>query len=261
MKIKLAVCAVIALLAVPSVSYARWGTEFTGSSWKMDGKEFIKSMNAYKALAQAFGLGMSGKVTQGKLGGAAGFFVEGNSRFRLGAAAGYGVMPPVSAKLSLTGAFTGTESIENKITYVPLDLYLKYISEGGKFSLFGGGGANYVMASTDYKATYSGGVTKAVFTQKKVIPHVQAGCEWFLSKGISLSFGAKYLFSAVLDNLTGKVTDGGVDQGKNRMIMSKDPAYGEFFDYTSVPLASDERPFKYDLSGLRANFGLRIYFN
>ena len=51
MKIKIAVCAVMALLAAPSVSDARWGTEFTGSSWKMDGKEFIKNMQAFRAFA------------------------------------------------------------------------------------------------------------------------------------------------------------------------------------------------------------------
>ena len=118
-----------------------------------------------------------------------------------------------------------------------------------------------MMASTDYKFTGSGGETKAVFTQKKVLPHVQAGCELFLAKWISLNIGAKYLFSAVLDNLTGKVTDGGVDQGKNRLIMMDAAPYGEEFGYTSGPLASGERPFKYDLSGLRANIGLHIYFN
>ena len=262
MKIKIAVCAVMVLLAAPAVSAARWGTEFVGSSWKMDGKEFIKTMNTYKAIATDYpGLGMTGEVAQGKLGGAAVFFVEGNSRFRLGLAAGYGVMPTVSGRLDLTGGWNGHLDIENKITYVPLDLYFKFTSKGGKFSLSGGGGADYVMAGTDYKDVYSGGVDKGTFTQKKVMPHVQAGCELFLAKWLSLNVGAKYLFSAVLDNLNGKVMEGGVDKGKNRLIMTKDPTYGDYFGYTAAALASDERPFKYDLSGLRANLGLRIYFN
>lgn len=259
-----AVCAVLALFLAPSVSNARWGTEFTGSSWTMDGKEFMTSLKTYKAYSAANpGFGMTGEVTEGKLGGAASFFMEGNSRTRLGLAAGFGSMPAVSAKLNLTGSWSGNINIENKITYIPLDLYLKHVSEKGKFSLFGGGGADYIMAKTEYKANDTGGAAKGTFTQKKVMPHVQAGCELFLAKWISFNISAKYLFGAVLDKMTGKVTEAGVDKGENILIMTKDPVYGEYFGYkkTSIALASDERAFKYDLSGLRANVGLRIYFN
>lgn len=256
-----AACAVLALFLAPSVSNARWGTEFTGSSWKMDGKEFLTSLNSVHDAAAAFPTAMTGKVTQGRVGGAASFFMEGNSRTRLGFALGYGSMPRATLRVDVP-AVPFNINLESEIAYIPVDLYLKHVSEKGKFTLYGGGGADYVMASTEYKG-YDGNDIKATLTQKKVVPHVQAGFELFLSKAISFNFGAKYLFSAVLDNLKGKATYGGVDQGKARLIMdsNKMSPYGDFVSLTTDPLASYERPFKYDLSGLRANVGLRIYFN
>ena len=269
-----AVFAVMALLFAPSVSNARWGTEFTGESWTMDGKDFIKVINSYKAYAVVDGFSVAGKTTQGKLGGAAKFFVEGSSRFRLGGAAGFGMMPELSGKFSTWGYginegsnINNDVNFENKITYVPVDLYFKYNSKGGRFSLFGGGGADYVMAKTDIEyIDYDYGTNaleKLAFTQKKVMPHVQAGCELFLAKSISLNFSAKYLFSAVLDNLTGHVDVIGMSADKYRIIMGDRSPYGEelLLKKTSDPLVSGERPFKYDLSGLRANVGFRIYFN
>ena len=258
----------MALLFMPNISNARMGLEFTGESWKMDGKEFITDMNAEKADAIDHGYAMTGKVTQGKMGGVAKFFMEGNSRFRLGIAVGYGVMPTVSYKLTNTygpGNFDN-ENFQNKTTYIPMDLYFKLTSKSGKFSLFGGGGADYVTAKTvsEVEWLWTGGswLSKGTFTQKKMMPHVQAGCEVFLAKWISLNLSAKYLFSAILNNLTGNLTVNGVNQGKHRLIMYDYPPYGQeiWFDPTSAPLPSGDRPFKYDLSGLRANVGLKFYF-
>ena len=269
MKNKITICTVMALLLMPHISNARVGLEFTGESWKMDGKEFITDMRAERADAIANGYDMTGKVTQGKLGGAAKFFLEGNSRFRLGISAGYGVMPTVSYKLmeSDNTGWAWNADFINKITYIPVDLYFKHTSESGGFSLFGGGGADYVMASTDLKSedlnsgfpNYS---ATATFTQKKVMPHVQAGCEVFLAKWISINLSAKYLFSAILDNLTGRITVNGADQGRHRLVMTDYPPYGQEIsvDPTSAPLPAGDRPFKFDLSGLRANVGLKIYF-
>jgi len=243
----------------------RWGIEFTGQGWTMDGKEFLNDMNTWDAVTTDFGLGMTGKVASGRLGGAASLFVEGNSLFCMGAAVGYGVMPAVSSKLRLTGISSYLNmDLNNELTYIPGVLYLKYTSEGGKFSLFGGGGADYVMASTNYQQEEPGYLVKATFTQKKVMPHVQAGFELFLTEGISFNLNAKYLFNAVLDNLTGNLTVNGAAWGKYRMIMDGNSfsPYGDVvgFSKTSNPLVSGERPFKYDLSGPRTNVSLRVYF-
>ncbi len=263
MKNKIAIFAVVALLFAPAVSNARWGTEFTGASWTMDGKEVTTLMHTYQAVAAFSSWSMAGKVTEGKLGGSASLFIEGNSRVRLGGSIGYGAMPDVMLKIRVTSGPSPIINLDmiNKTTYIPVDLYLKGVSKSGKFSLFGGGGADYVIAKSDYDE-WSGSTVKGSFSQKKLVPHVQAGGELFLAKWISLNVSAKYLFSAVLDNLTGGVSGSGYSAGKRRLTMQK-WSLGEVTNYplTSSPLAANERPFKYDLSGLRANVGLKIYFN
>lgn len=259
MKNKIILYSAFALLFAPAVSNARWGTDFTGQMWTMDGKELNTTMHSY----QASGANITGKVSEDKFGGAARLFVEGNSRFRLGAAVGFGVMPAVIGESRETYSGGATyRGIENRTTYIPADLYLKYTSEGGKFSLFGGGGADYVMASSEYKLSYNGGGEAGTFTQKKIMPHVQAGCELFLAKWLSVNVGAKFLFSAILDNLTGSMTGSGVAPGKYRMTMKR-WSNGEEPDFTltTTPFAANERAYKYDYSGLRANIGLRMYFN
>lgn len=243
----------------------RWGIEFAGQGWTTDGKEFLEDMNTWDAITTDYGFGMIGKGTSGRLGGAASFFVEGNSLFCMGAAVGYGVMPAVSSKLRVTSSSSYfTRDIDNKTTYILGVLYLRYTSKGGKFSLFGGGGADYVMASTDFKYEEPGYLVKATFTQKKVMPHVQAGFELFLTGGISLNISIKYLFSAVLNKLTGNLTENGKALGKYKMIMDGNsfPSYGEtvWVSKASDPLVSGNRSFKYDLSGPRTNVSVRIYF-
>ena len=266
MKDKIAICVMMAVFSVPTVTHAmRWGTDFVGSQWTMDGKDFRESLNNLQVTADIYGYALTKKLTQGNLGGTASLFVEGNSRLCLGTALGYGVMPSVSVKYGITNSL-GTHidfALVNKTVYIPLDLYLKYTTRSGKFSLSGGGGADYVMARTDFSDVFSDGAwIKASFTQKKVVPHVQAGCELFLAKWISLSLGVKYLFSAVLDNLRGNVVINGGSKKKSILIMHVTPPVGQFIGYreTSKPPAAGDRPLKYDLSGVRANFGLRVYF-
>jgi hypothetical protein len=70
--------------------------------------------------------------------------------------------------------------------------------------------------------------------------------------------GVKYVFSGVLDNLTGNVYEDGEYMGKNRLFMSN----GQYLDLqkTSEALAPRDRKFKYDFSGLCINIALRAYF-
>jgi hypothetical protein len=99
---------------------------------------------------------------------------------------------------------------------------------------------------------------EGTFTQNKVVPHVQAGAEWYMCKWLALDAGVKYVFSGVLDNLTGNVNEDGEYMGKNRLIMSN----GQDLDWqkTSEAIALGDRKFKYDFSGLRINIALRAYF-
>ncbi|MDO8806475.1 MAG: hypothetical protein Q7R35_18850 [Elusimicrobiota bacterium] len=118
-------------------------------------------------------------MEENNVGGSAGFFMEGNSLVRLGLSAGYGVMPVVFSQHRLTYAsgYKNTE-LDTKTTYVPVDLYLKLGTEGGGASFFLGGGGDFVTSISEYRVNNTNGTDyqeKATFTQKKMIPHAQAG--------------------------------------------------------------------------------------
>ncbi len=197
-----------------------WGTEFTGSSWKMDGEDFVTSAKSWANYMNTYENGASAKVTQYKLGGQAIIFAEGESRLRFGVSMGYGVMPTVS--YDYTSPPDWTYNFENKTTYIPFDLYLKYKHDNSKLSFFAGGGADYIMANTKLNTEGTDGDKEhGTFTQKKFVPHIQTGGEWFILKRLSLNMGVKYIFSAVLDNLKGSITDS-VGTQKGKLIMDDD---------------------------------------
>lgn len=257
----------------------RWGAEFSGSFWEMDGDDFGKAaVNGRRS-------GETVKLSQYKQGGSAVFFIEGSSQFRFGFSAGYGVMPSVSYHTfkQYSNFFSPYYSsgywrtkLSNETRYVPLDVYMKYEGRGGAFSFFAGGGADYLMARTTYDYYSSSTsddpaftpvqhIRKGEFTRNKIVPHAQAGFELFFSESLSVNVGAKYLFSAALDGLTGKITrDGVVDPEKRRLALADDsPPDQEYyiaFRPVSQPLGSGDRLLRYDYSGLRANLALRFYF-
>lgn len=257
----------------------RWGAEFSGSLWEMDGDDFVKAaVNDRRS-------GETVKVAQYKHSGSAVIFMEGSSRFRFGLSAGYGVMPSVSYHTSeIYSSFSSPYhyneywrvKISNETRYVPLDVYMKYEGRGGTFSFFAGGGADYLMARTTYDYYFSNTsdnpaftrvqhMGKGEFTRNKIVPHAQAGFELFLSESLSVNVGAKYLFSAALDDLTGKITwDGVADPDKRRLVMADDtPPNKEYYialRRASQPLGSGDRLLKYDYSGLRVNIALRFHF-
>lgn len=257
--------AAVLLFAAQSARAMRLGAEFSGTSWKMDGKDLGKDL-AYRP-ANSLG---SADLKQDSSGMEAQLFIEGSSAFRLGLAAGYGRMPKV-AYTTMSGAYSGFMDqgvLENEASYVPVDLYLKYKKEGGKFSLSAGAGGDFLTARTKVNDNLDGSGNpqannhKGTFEQKKFVPHAQAGAEFFLFKWLSLSVRAKYLFSAVLDDLKGNVKGTGAPAGDSRLIMVRSGS-GEYLDYQGAgqALTAQQRPFRYDFSGLRATVGLRVYFH
>ena len=265
MKNRTVFCAAMVLLLAASAAHAmRLGMEFSGTSWKMDGKDLARDM-AYR-VANSLG---SAELKQEKSGVQAQIFLEGSSAFRLGLAAGYGRMPKV-AYTTMSGGYSSFMDqgvLENVASYVPVDLYLKYKKEGGKFSLSAGAGADFITALTRISDNLDGSGNpqanhhSGTFTQKKAVPHAQAGAEWFIFKWLALNVRAKYLFDGVLDELRGDVNGPGAPAGDSRLIMVRGGS-GEYLDYQGAgqALSSGQRPFRYDFSGLRATVGLRVYF-
>lgn len=248
------------LVPVPNGYALEWGTEFVGSSWKMDNKEFATSANNWINYGTKYGFPVSAKTTRESVGGQLSVFVEGGAVVRFGGAIGYGVMPDVSYEMTNTNLSTYDEweKFTNTTKFIPLDLYVKY--NVGKLHVSAGAGADYIMAKTEYDSRdyISGTEQSGTFKQNKFVPHLQAGGEWRVLKWLSLSVSAKYLFGAVLDNLKGNFDN---TAGEYKLIMDDD-GEGYWADFEG-PLgsAANGRPFKYDYSGLRLNAGLRIYFN
>ncbi len=265
MKNRIILCSVFALLFAPVVSQARWGLDLSAANWEMDAEDHTTNVNTLTRAWAASGYALSSKVDPVTYGLEAKVFMEGNAPFRLGISVGVGLMPEVVSNFHARQGLSYNDLyLENRTNYIPVELYAKYASKGGKFSIFAGGGANYLMASTEYKVESTGNYwEKGTFEQSKTIPHARAGCEFFLAKWLALNVGVKYVFSGVLDNLTGKMSaSSGGGPGEYRMIMFRNPTYGEYMDarLTSAGLAAGERPFQYDYSGLRLNAGLRVYF-
>lgn len=266
MKHRIVLCAAAALLlAAPAAHAMRLGIDLSGTNWKMDGKDLGRDM-AYRA-ANSPG---SAELKQDKSGMEALLFVEGSSPFRLGLAAGYGRMPKVTYTTMSGGysAFMDQGVLENETTYLPVDLYLKYKKQDSRFSLSAGAGADFITARTKVSDNLDGSGNpqannhRGTFKQSKMVPHAQAGAEWFIFKWLSLNVRAKYLFGGVLDELKGNVNGPGAPAGDSRLIMVQGGS-GEYLDYQGAGqgLASGQRPFKYDFSGLRATIGLRVYFH
>ncbi|MDP2866197.1 MAG: hypothetical protein Q8O90_08135 [Elusimicrobiota bacterium] len=265
MKSKKVLSITAALLLAVSVSHAmRWGAEFTGTNWKMDTTDLGKDLDYRKLNGTTGELGKKSVIAK-----SAAIFMEGGSKWRLGFSAGFGSMSNhvyTTVNPSYTN-FMDRGVLENEVSYIPVSLYLKYKPENSRFSLSGGGGADYITASTKIQDDLDGSgnpqanTHKGTFTQKKIVPHVQAGAEWFMFKWLSLNVSAKYLFSAVFDDLTGNLSGSGVSAGKQKLIMSQ-AAGGERISFSpaSAALASGDRPFRYDFSGARINAALRIYF-
>lgn len=258
--------AVLVLLLTATVSHAlRWGAEFSGVAGKLDGRDLSKDM-AYQTANPGGGENFGGDLKQDKSASLVRLFLEGRAKWSLGLAAGFGIMPKMTYT-TWSGnytAFMDQGVFDGKASYIPVDLYLKYKPQDSKFSLSGGAGADYITASAkvrdalDGYGNPTGASHEGTFTQKKLVPHVQGGAEFFVFKWLSLNVGAKYLFSALFDDLTGNMTVGGSSSGKHRLIM-----VGEKLEASpaAVPLVSGERPFRYDFSGLRVSAGLRVYFN
>ncbi len=249
MKNRIAAYVMLLLPLVPPAAHAETsGMEFSGAVWTMDGADFGKD-KAWQKASMFPGDTASFKIKRDKIGGAISVFTESEKRFGFGTSLGYGLMPQVSYKVDFGG--TGY-TLTNKTSCIPLEVYLKFRPEYGEYRLFAGVGADYIMAKTDAVSTLSYLYGKDSFTQNKIVPHVSAGGEWFVNKSLSINAGAKYFFFGVLDKLRNH---------KERLVMAED-ADGEHLRIraASGPLASDERPFKYDFSGLRFNIALRLYF-
>lgn len=261
MKNRIIICAAAALLLAPAVSHARWGLEGGAILGSVDDEDLVRNLRYTRIAAPAAGYNMAGdEVTKNGADGSASLFVEGNAPFRLGFAVGYGRLPEISSRIHLrSGSAFYDMEFDSEFQMLQADLYMKYASKGGRFSVYGGGGVSHTEISSGYGTRSNSGGVGATFRQTKLVPQAKAGMEVFLTKWLSLNVGVRMLFGAVFDDLKGDVMEYGTNKPDQRLIMKR-TADGEYIDYTSNALSANERPFKYDLGGVHGSAGLRIYF-
>jgi len=91
------------------------------------------------------------------------------------------------------------------------------------------------------------------FKQSKLVPHADAGIEWYISKRFALGVNFAYLFGAKFDQLKGTVN------GTDAQLYTLPRTVGrELVTSASRPSGSDN--YCQDYTGVRGDISLRYYF-
>ncbi len=216
------------LFSLPLRAYAGWGVGVNAGFRKMDAAEYQKEANYMKTVGFTSG---SSKITQGLLSPDVNLFYETapNSGLSYGLSAGFGKAAGVKLeeKFSFSGT-NGTRKIENTTTAIPASFYIKIKSDDKPYAFFGGAGFDLLSLKTTYKMQFSGTDTSGVFEKNKVVPNIAAGGEYYLTKNLSAGLNFKYMFSAKIKDLRGKV-----DGVNSKLIMSNNEIIWNFWNYSA----------------------------
>ena len=118
-----------------------------------------------------------------------------------------------------------------KTMYIPATAYYKYAPEDSAFNFWAGGGVSFM------KVTYTSLGSTSDYTQNKIVPHLDAGTEWNMSKHFGLGLNLGYLFGAKFDDLR--------NADDSRALMYDTPG---------------NSPMSVNNEGLRGDISLRYYF-
>lgn len=188
----------------------------------------------------------SGELTTNNLVYGAEMFFETAGEKRFGLSLGINGMGKNEMDVTVDG---DNEKLEADALTVPVTLYWKYQPANRNWALKLGAGADYMRAKTTTKDS----VATVDYTQSKIVPHVDAGAEWFISKSFSLGFDLAYLFGAKFDELKGSYN--GVDYQLYTIPQSVGSAIAA---RTVKPAGSNA--YVQDYTGIRGNIALRYYF-
>ncbi len=237
---------------------AWWGYAVNAGPWKPDTGDMQTELNT-RSLANT---PAGGSIYRDNGAGDLTFFMETNAEWRLGISLGYGLMAQAGLHESFSSAPVDSAlKIDSRTAYFPLTLYGKYKPADKPYSLWLGGGLDWILADSDVMFDDSGSknIVKT-FSSQVITPSVSGGAEWFISKHISLGITGKYVFSARADEMIAELTAAPY-VGSYKMIM-RGGAGGDrvAFIPQGQALASNERLFGYDYGGFRAALQLRAYF-
>ena len=235
---KIIVMAVLAAL-LPASSFAYWGIGLKGGAVnnKSDDMENEKSYMD--------NIGSSYSATLEKLGGRGGLelFLEGNGASRMGLSVGLELIR--DGKLNVADGY----HITPHASAIPMTLYWKHKSEGSSLALWFGAGAAYIDTQTKYDMTHS----NIYFFQNKIVPHADAGIEWYVFRNVSLGVNLGCLFGAKFDALKAR------ENGTDVQLYTAPRAVGREIIYAAAKPAG-AASYSQDYSGLRGELALRVYF-
>lgn len=230
---------------------AWWGYSVNAGLWRPDNSD----MKAELASRLAGNTPAAGSVYRDTGAGDLTFFMETNKELRFGFSLGYGLMAQAGLRENYTVSAPADSALklDSRTAYFPLAVYGKYKPQDKPYSVWLGGGCDWIMADTDVMAEQAGAAKiDKTFSAQLVAPEISGGAEWFLCRNIALGFTAKYVFDARTGAMTVALAD-----GNYKMIMRGGSVA---FIPEQQALASGESLYGYDYGGFRAQLALRAYF-
>jgi len=236
-----AVCCLLSVCA--GYAAAEWGLGAKGGVMSYDKKQLQGEMDYNLSLNNTY----SGELTSTPLYGGFEAFYETKGTDKLGVSVGFIAL----GKTSLDQTYTGSayKNFENNAISVPVTIYWKRMV-ADNLAIRLGGGADWMRAKAH--VSDNTGVDLEL-TQSKVVPHVDAGAEWFLSKNISLGVNLGFLFGAKFDSLKGSMN------GQDYQLYSVSKPVGNLIGLATSQPAGTEN-YAIDYNGLRGDIALRVYF-
>ena len=240
---------------LPAVSFAYWGIGVKGGATPVNYNDLDNNM---KYQASIGNVPDSDKTSKTNYFSGGELFFEGNSETRVGLSIGYKAI--AQARRAVTIFSHGTfpkvsrgDSIRSFAEEVPAILYLKHKAKDSSVALWLGAGAEHMKATTciwtgDGYTNTAG--SEICYTQNKIIPHADAGIEWYMFKNISLGINAAYLADGKFDKL--KAEDGA------RLYIVPHAVGAQIVPSGSKPAGAGN--YAQDYSGLSGELTLRVYF-
>ncbi|MDD4003668.1 MAG: hypothetical protein PHW69_00505 [Elusimicrobiaceae bacterium] len=227
--------------------FAYWGIGLKAGAVTASDTDFQKEVDYWASASSNYSSELT--TNNGFLGAELFFETEGPSR--LGVSLGLNSISEIKLEESIPNS-AGT--LKASAQSFPITVYWKLKAEDSSFAYRLGGGADIMSACTNMAT--SGSASSNIntdFKQTKLVPHLDAGAEWYISKRFALGVNIAYLFGARFDKMKGTVS--GSD---SQLYTVPQPVGRQIVASSSQPSGSDN--YSQDYTGVRGELALRYYF-
>jgi len=219
-------------------AFAYFGAGVTAGSVQTDKSDLDNEMSYFSSVSPSY----SGSIEDNNSVFGAEAFYETSGINRFGVSLGYKGIAANKLNQTIIGQVA---DIKANAKSVPINLYWKYQPEDSKFAFRLGGGADIMTAKT----TINDVGTETEYTQTKLVPHIDAGAEWYFLKNVSLGLNIGCLIGGKFDEL---------ENGSNKIYTTPQSTGRMIVVDTSMPDGGSK--YVQDYSGVRADIALRVYF-